>query len=325
MRDNIRKKKNGGRMSKKLVLTTILALILAGSSAAYTIDGDISDWGVNLTAGLSGNASAWVPIVNTTDWKVENNIDDDCVPNTWQYGSCVDWTGYNAKGVHIEGHGTAYSDYDEPASIVGGRKYDGPAGGEPYDIEALYFDDTTGYVYFVIVTSMPETGYIDQYGRYTTTGDLALDLDRNSGTGEYGYEYGIKTHGPNKGQICYLPKWSLPHSSMGFPSNAPSTMTCNGSSSVVTGTASVVYANSGKSDNGRSNYIIEIKARKIYIGAPAKGDLGNLHTTITCGNDEIEIGDYTYDFPAPEFSSIGVPLVVLLIAPTLAFIVSRRE
>ncbi|MFH0860158.1 MAG: hypothetical protein V1921_03060 [Candidatus Altiarchaeota archaeon] len=175
-------------------------------------------------------------------------------------------------------------------------------------------------MYFAIVTSMPELGYTDAWGRHADTGDLALDLDRNSGTGEYGYEYGIKTHGSSKGQICYLPDWSLPNSGDGFPASAPSTMSCTGSESVVKGSAETVYANAGSSDNGVSNYIIEIKVPKNLIGSPVQGDIGDLHSTVTCGNDVIEIDHYSFDFPVPEFFSVLVPLMILLTVPTILYL-----
>ena len=315
-------------MHKKTFALFLIAAVFSGNALAYTVDGNLNDWGVDLSKGLAGNASAWVPASKTTDWKVEDDIDDECVPNTGIYGPCADWDtalpGYNAKGTHIQGSGKNYTHYSEPASIVGGRKYDGRAGGEPYDIEALYFDDTPGYAYFAIVTSMPESGYTDRWGRHTDTGDLALDLDRSDATGQYGYEYGIKTSGPNKGQVCYLPKWTLPNAASGFPSNAPSTMSCNGTNSKVMGNAAIVYANSGQQDHTFPNYVIEIKVDKRFIGSPQKGDLSDLHTAITCGNDVIEIGGYSYDYPAPEFASAAIPALILVLSPAAAFLAAKR-
>jgi len=315
-------------MNKKAFALFLTAAVFSGTALAYTVDGDLSDWGVDLSNGLSGNVSAWVPKANTTDWKVEDDIDDDCVPNTWLYGNCLDWDtgipGYNAKGVHVQGQGPTYSDYDEPASVVGGRKYDGRAGGEPYDIEAMYFDDTVGYAYFAIVTSISESGHTDRWGRHTDTGDLALDLDRDDSTGQYGYEYGIKTSGPQKGLVCYMPKWTLPQASMGFPSNGPSTLNCSVPGAIVKGYANLVYKSSGIPDHSVQNYVIEIKVNKNLIGMPARGYMSDLHTAITCGNDVIELGGYSYDYPAPEFASLAIPALILLLAPALAYLASRK-
>lgn len=308
----------------KNIIGLIAALFAVVQTAgAYSIDGSISDWGVDLQMGLDGSEDAWAPSSATADWKVEDNIDDDCEPYAWEYGDCKDWTGYSAKGVHIQGVGQSHSDFDEPGTPQGGQVYDGPAGGEVYDIEALYFDDSAGYVYFAIVTSMPEHGYVDQWGRPTDTGDLALDVDTNAGSGEYGYEYGIKTSGPNKGQVCYLPDWSLPHASQGLPANAPSTMSCDGPDSEIVGYVPLMYVNAGEDDHGFSNWVIETKVPKRYLGSPALGENGNLHTALTCGNDVIEIGEYTYDYPAPEFTSAIIPLLILIAAPLTAYVKAR--
>ncbi len=313
-------------MAKQTIFSALVSiLVLATAAAAYSVDGSLSDWGVDLAQGLSGTESAWASSSPTADWIVEDNIDDKCVPNTGIYGRCYDWTGYNAKGVHIEGTGAAYSPYAEPALLHADSwgKYDGPAGGEVYDIEALYFDDISGYAFFAIVTSMPETGHTDAWGRHTDTGDLAIDLDNNPATGDYGYEYGIKTSGPNKGLVCYMPAWSLPNVADGFSSSAPSTMACNGPSSKVMGYAQLVYKDAGVADHGFPNWVIEVKVPKYMIGMPAKGDISEIHTTITCGNDVIELKPVSWDFPAPEFPSAAVPFMALI--PALAYAASRRR
>ena len=303
-----------------------ILFVLSGSASAYSIDGSLNDWGVNLGSAFGGSESGWVPSSATAQWKVEDNIDDKCVANTGIYGPCKDWTGYDAKGAHIQGEGTAYSPYAEPhlyhADSWG--KYDGPAGGEAYDIEALYFDDEVGYAYFAIVTSMPEGGHTDAWGRHTDTGDIALDLDNDPSTGQYGYEYGIKTSGANKGQVCYLPTWSLPNAAQGFPDNTPSTMSCAGAGSKVIGQAQLAYASAGVSDNGYPNYVIEAKIPKWMIGMPAKGTLADVHTTITCGNDVIEIAPFRWNFEAPEFPGSAAVILILALAPAAAWVGSKK-
>ena len=64
---------------------------------------------------------------------------------------------------------------------------------------------------------------------------------------------------------------------------------------------------------------------KRFIGSPQKGDLSDLHTAITCGNDVIEIGGYSYDYPAPEFASAALPALILVLAPALAFLAARKD
>ena len=74
-----------------------------------------------------------------------------------------------------------------------------PAGGEPYDVEAYYFDDDLDNFYFTVITSYPSvTQGIFQEWRYHNTGvvqgDLAIDLGLSgSQTDDAGftYNYGV--------------------------------------------------------------------------------------------------------------------------------------
>lgn len=71
-----------------------------------------------------------------------------------------------------------------------------PAGGEPYDVEAIYFDDTDSDLYIVIVTSFdpPEGRYDSRFSGspLIVTGDLALDLRQGDAhTDGFHYNYGV--------------------------------------------------------------------------------------------------------------------------------------
>jgi len=298
-----------GKARKVIILSLILVLVLplaiAVPAMAYTIDGDLDDWGVNLSKDWSLN-STWVPSGDTIDWIVEDNIDPDCPTHgapgeDWKGHNCLDWTGYNATGVHIKGTGSSYSTYNEPVFPDG--IYEQPAGGENLDIEAMYFDDDSHYAYFAIVISMGPEGYTDQFGRHTDPGDLALDLDRDES-----YEYGIVlTDHENctQGMIVKNPTWSKPTD---FSSSKP--MRIENCSS-ATGTATVVYENTSISDYGAGNWVIEIKAPKTALGEPLYQQISNLHATITCGNDVIEIEEVSWDYEIPEFATIAIPVSMI--------------
>ena len=305
-----------GKARKMIILSLILVLglplVITVPAMAYTIDGDLDDWGVNLSKDWSLN-STWVPSGDTIDWIVEDNIDPDCPthgdpdeawPKTgWKGHNCLDWTGYNATGVHIKGTGSSYSTYNEPVFPDYGGIYEQPAGGENLDIEAMYFDDDSHYAYFAIVISMGPNGFAE-----TRPGDLALDLDNNPSTGEYGYEYGIilvNSNGSINGTICHDPDWSEPTD---FPSSKP--MRIENCSS-ATGTATVVYENTSISDYGAGNWVIEIKAPKTALGEPLYQQISNLHATITCGNDVIEIEEVSWDYEIPEFATIAIPVSMI--------------
>jgi hypothetical protein len=250
---------------------------------AYTIDGDLDDWGVNLSAGLGSDESAWVPSSLTADWIVEDNIDGEAYPGY------TDWTGYSATGVHIKGHGALYDNYEEPKIIAyNGGEYISPSGGEHYDIEAMYFDSDASYAYFAIVTSYSEYGM----------GDLAIDI--------VGDKYGIVLQddepGTSKGQIYHNPTWKQVDPNQ-FPANGPYRIT----GGTLNGIGSVAYVNSGIPDYSYSNYIIEISAPRTALGSPSNGQLSDLHTTIWCGNDVIDLKEVTWE-EIPEFTTIAIPV-----------------
>jgi len=70
-----------------------------------------------------------------------------------------------------------------------------PAGDEPYDVEAMYFDDDPENLYVAVVTSFPvPPGLIETRAddRRIVTGDLALDLGLNNpGADGFRYDYGV--------------------------------------------------------------------------------------------------------------------------------------
>ncbi len=272
-------------MKTKKYLTVLTVMMMMASFAVagppYTIDGDLSDWG----------------IVPFSDW-VADSPTADCV-------------------VH---------DYDGTNPVDNPSPYDYPYGGELFDIEMMCFDDGPGVAYFATVTSMPEAGY----GSYLM-GDLALDMDSDGTTGEYGYEYGIKMTGPNKGLICYMPNW---YPATDIHINDPSTFTCDGASSVAyIEKAMVSWANAGVNDYAAGcspvggvclrNWVIEVKVKKALIGLP-EGDTGAIHFTQSCGNDDIELY-IDWDYALPEFVTMGVPLLILLLAPGMAYVFVRKR
>jgi len=273
--------------SRKLIttlsLTVVMLAVMAVPAMAYVIDGDLDDWGVDLSAGLGGDKSAWVPSSLTADWIVEDNIDGASYPGY------KDWTGYSATGVHIKGHGTSYGLYAEPTiEDKNGKMWVQPVGGEQSDIEAFYFDSDATNAYFAIVTSVPESGWI-------AIGDLALDIDKDG----Y-YEYGIALHGTDKGKVYKNPTWTKPSD---FPDSEP----CRITGGKPTGNGLISYNDTHISDNERTNYIIEVSVPRDALGNPPGTQLSNLHATITCGNDVIELEEVTWE-EIPEFTTIAIPV-----------------
>ena len=71
-----------------------------------------------------------------------------------------------------------------------------------------------------------------------------------------------------------------------------------------------------------SNYIIEAKIPKSALGNPTVGQTSNIHVTIGCGNDLIELTPVTFKTDIPEFPSMAMPVAAIL---GLMFIFGNRK
>jgi hypothetical protein len=143
-------------MKKSMCNTTALAiaalLVMAMPAAAYTIDGNCSDWGVYPINDSSTNRlddSSLIPIKTGISYVIENDDAD------WAVGAV------RPNVSNFTGH-------------------------EWCDIEAMYVDDDSEYIYVLIITSMPKNG-MNWGGDHIQPGDLAFDFN-DDGT----FEYGVK-------------------------------------------------------------------------------------------------------------------------------------
>ncbi|HEC57321.1 MAG TPA: hypothetical protein ENI32_05510 [Candidatus Syntrophoarchaeum butanivorans] len=283
----------------KFAVTLILGVtVLVGMMAApaagdggptYTIDGDPTDWGIHILTGNWSLNETWVP-KDGVEFIVEDNRDPR-------------WGGIT--GVHIKGVGSSYTRYYEDKV----RHRDGylvaePYSDEPWDLEAKYLDEDDEFIYVLIVTSLDP----DATGDYAP-GDLALDLDGNSSTGKYGYEYGVKlgtNTGLSQGDIYYLPDWEEPTY---IPENRPSVFNGYLSGGYKNGTATVVYKQISVDDNGHHNYVIEMAIPKLNVSMAGKSlkdpPTKTIHICDGCGNEHI-------DNSIPEFLSIAIPAAAVV-------------
>jgi len=249
----------------------------------YTIDGNLSDWGVDLSGNWSLN-DTWVPN-DGVKFIVEDNS--------------------NGEGVHIQGEGSNYTAFEEPpVQLYTGTWTYEPIGGEMYDVEAMYLDEDEYYIYIAIVTSVKPGGN-------PLPGDLALNLDGNETTGGYGFEYGIRLN-PDyiSAKQWHIYKtltdnnWLIPTD---VPMNRPGLLN-EANPGTDIGTVDGDY-NQTVNDNGKPNWVIEMAIPKDKIGMTGKNlpdePLPKLiHHTDACGNDHI-------DFPIPEFLAIIIPAAMI--------------
>lgn len=269
-----------------LLVTIAVSLLLvaatsvtsaAVSCAKYTVDGDLSDWGIDLSQDWSQNGT-WLPSSGVS-FIIEDNRDP-------QYSGIT--------GVHIKGTGSTYVPYNEPMI----QHKDGywtvePFGGEKYDMEAVYLDEDPSCIYVLLVTSIKP----DAVGNDNRPGDLAMNLDHDLSTGEYGYEYGVKL-GDNyltQFDIYSMPDWE---ESVYFPNVKPTIF----KSGTNVGSATGAYVDAGKDDNGYKNYVVEVAIPKNMVGDPEDVWMNMLHIADQCGNDYI---------PAPEFVFAAIPVAII--------------
>ena len=300
-----------------LSLTVIaIALIAVPSALAlkYNIDGNLSDWGVDLTGNWSLNET-WVPN-DGIEFIVENNYDPNTPTYAWNYDITQD---PRFQGVHIRGIAPNYTVYDEPVVWCGGgvsAYVAEPYQDEMYDLEAKYLDQDDNYIYVAIVTSVPP----DAEG-VGAPGDLALDLDGNKSTGKWGYEYGVKLGtktGLTQWEIGYLPDWEPNYV---IKDNSPGVFKGYLWGGGKTGEARGAYVQGPTCtegpdmDLGKPTYIIEMAIPKSAVNVTGHLSLGTIHLADACGNDKI-------DNPIPEFMTVLIPAAALI---CFVFLIHRRR
>jgi hypothetical protein len=210
--------------------------------------------------------------------------------NDWGVSPFVNWTPSASPTIDWAG-GPGETDRGGP----GNTRDLGSFGGEQFDVEAFYFDDTQDALKFALVTSFPQGG-VTEDGIDFRTGDIAIGLNGSSV-----YTLGVKTTGADFGKLYLNPTWSLPNGNVGFPENGFSEFT----GGTYLGNTSLVYTNLGIDDNGYPNYVVEGSISKSLLPFLAAGDQVELKYAMSCGNDDITING-TVDNPVPEPASLAL-------------------
>lgn len=192
-----------------------------------------------------------------------------------------------------------------------------PDGGEAFDLEAGYATFDQANLYIAIVSSMPQAGVNDPYGRpnHLLPGDIAIDFN-----GASGYEWGIIGSGSQMGTVVHKPSWSLPDGSIGIPANGPSTL----SGGTRTGQGSAVYVDAGALEpDGSHTYVIEMAIPWSLLQAEGPIYTAQFHYSMTCGNDVLNWG-MTVPPSVPEPSVIALVATALVGMPLRMQMRSRR-
>ena len=262
-------------MKEKMLVVVLGVLVSIGAVSAFTIDGDLSDWGVDLSGDWSLNET-WVPNGGIY-FKVEDN-QNPLLASTY-------------TGVHIEGWGASYHFYNEPKVMTkDGRWVLEPFGGEKYDFEAIYLTQDADYIYVAIVTSnSPEVPPDHDY----MVGDLGIDLNSDRQY-EYGVKLGKTTPGISQFDIYQNPSWK---SAEWVPDNSP-TYFYDGTK---IGEATGAYKKTVQ-DQGKDNWVIELAIPKSVLGVQGFVPYNAFHITDRCGNDHV---------PVPEFPTVLIPMLLV--------------
>ena len=280
-----------------LMLTTLIIISFSASVSAYTIDGDLSDWGLGALETDAWNINeTWVPNAG-----VMYVVEDNHNPN---HGGVT--------GIHIKGIGSSYSFYDEPKLLRCNTTYyvSEPYGEEPYDLEAMYFDQDSDNFYVAIVTSLVPTAT-----GWQRQGDLAMNLDNNLTTGDYGYEYGVRIHEDSEqGKIIKDPIWDA----VGYLCPVGPDVIKDGTGT-YSGDAEIAYTKSWltKTDNGYDNYVIEMSVNKSDVGVSGPVSFSSLRVTDNCINDHISY--------VPEFPGIAITLALIVGLIFSVYLVQNRR
>ena len=217
----------------------ILLVLLAvpATAAAFTIDGDLSDWGVS--PGPYG-ASDWTPVP-----------------------------------------GVFFNEEDQIADFLGPGY-----GGQIYDAEAIYaYADPTS-LYVAVVTGFPPSGH----GGYVP-GDLRISFPDASTTDTFA----LRTTGgglvPGNVYLTAPGNWATGL----FAAGGVTRITGHQG---LAGTAEYFYGpQAGFAANG-SHYVIEAAIPVAQFGAYWGGTY-QLHWTMTCGNDAIDLTGVASVIPEP--------------------------
>ena len=201
-----------------------------------------------------------------------------------------------------------------------------PAGGEPYDVEAMYFDDDAANLYIAIVTSFPPPPglYESRLGNtLVVTGDLALNLGLNSPYSDgFRYDYGVNVNhehrpisgnatsgGTTVGNEVYRTAnsdWYLGSPHNAIPGSGELTNfdpNWSGFSGSYAGAATVAYRQlnfGGYEETLWPTYVVEITIPRSLLVTLDIGDVIGLSWASGCRNDAGTISHSAWvDVPEP--------------------------
>jgi len=231
--------------------------------------------------------------------------------------------------------------------------------GEPYDVEALYFDNDASYLYIAVVTSFPgPPGYQEPRiggSPLVMCGDLALDLGLNpnhSSADKFGYDFGVNINnehrtsgnatsgGSSLGTGVYRTAngdWYV--GTPGYASAAGGEYTNfdpnhAGFTGTLAGNATTsfyeyVFAD-GKTENGLPTYVLEATISRSLLGNLQDGDTVGISFVEGCRNDGDQHSSILRfavnpDVDDPQPAPVPEPMSLTLLGIGAAMMLVRRK
>ncbi len=184
------------------------------------------------------------------------------------YGNFAQWTPNPGIAVVQE-------DQDPAVSFLGPG-----SGGQPYDVEAIYFTQEGLTAYVAVVSGFPLAGWPGY-----AAGDVAIDFGSNGS-----YEFGVDTIGNCVGctggpgiKLYGNPTWT---NALLFPVSSPYAL----ATGTAVGNVSFGYQPSAYAANG--HYAFEVGIPVSLFGSYWNGtthDAFTVHWTMACGNDVLDL------------------------------------
>ncbi len=244
---------------------SVLLFVNHANALKYAIDGDISDWGIDLSSAMSR-------------YYLDNN--KPSLPEENIFTEDNDDTSGDSRQV-----GPGYSS------------------GNEYDAEAIYFDNDDQYGYIAIITGMPKDGWY-HYPWHFGPGDIGIDVDgandiavvdeyynqNSSYSANTPYEYAI-TMG---GELVKVTKWnSVLYTNFGYDISGPYRV--NETDDTFSAN-NISFAYSDSPIN--AHYVIEAAFLLSDLGLES-GDTFQINWTMGCGNDYVRLEGARVHTPEP--------------------------
>ena len=260
------------------LIAVMLVAMMTVPAMAYTIDGDLSDWGVAPSGYSMDDGWKPVPLADIV-YVVEN----------WYKGPNPG----NHPGIEQCDIEAMYVDQDSGNIYLAIITSMPPAG--------IKYNCWIGKEILLIPGDLSLTIDGEEYGVKLTQARGHVEIAE-------GYEYDLVDAGI--GTIFQSPAWVSP-----CPSACAQDLTevRNIGSGNSRGTAVVAYepyTGAWSWDNGAANYVIEMKVPKTALGISSNG-YADLLATESCANDVISIENFHYS-EIPEFATIALPAASIL-------------